>query len=111
VENGWLTLTGDVEWHCQHDAASVDVRSLWGVVGISNDIIIKPKADAKNIKDHIMTALHKSWFNPNTVDVSTHDGRVTLSGTVRSWSERDDAFNTVWASPGVTSVVNDIRVN
>jgi osmotically-inducible protein OsmY len=111
VESGWVTLMGDVDWHYQQDAAAADVRGLWGVVGVSNIIKIKPRADATNIKEHIMTALHRSWFNPKSIEVTAHDGRVTLSGNVRYWSERDDAFNTAWASPGVTSVVNDIRVN
>jgi osmotically-inducible protein OsmY len=58
-----------------------------------------------------MTALHRSWFDPETIAVSIHGGEVTLSGSVDSWYGRDVAATTAWAAPGTTSVKNDIRVN
>jgi osmotically-inducible protein OsmY len=111
VSKGWVTLTGDVHWHYQHDAAASAVRTLWGVVGVSNQIAIKPQANANNIKSDIMVALHRSWFSPERIDVSAHDGKVTLTGTVEYWDERALAGTTAWAAPGVTSVTNDIRVH
>ena len=62
VDRGWVTLTGEVDWHYQKDAASMDVRSLFGVTGVSNQITIKPRVDAANLSDNIMHALHRSWF-------------------------------------------------
>ncbi|MCW1919950.1 BON domain-containing protein [Rhodobacter sp. KR11] len=111
VNKGWVTLTGDVHWHFQHDAAADAVRRLWGVTGVSNQIAIKPQASAVNIKADIMSALNRSWFSPEKIDVATTDGRVTLTGTVEYWDERELAGNAAWAAPGVTSVSNDIRVN
>lgn len=111
VSKGWVTLTGDVNWRYQHDAAADAVRTLWGVTGVSNQIAIKPQANAVNIKSDIMVALNRSWFTPENIDVATHDGKVTLTGTVEYWDERALAGTTAWAAPGVTSVKNDIRVN
>ncbi|MDZ4087871.1 MAG: BON domain-containing protein [Tabrizicola sp.] len=111
VSNGWVTLTGDVHWHYQHDAAAEAVRTLWGVTGVSNQIAIKPQANAANIKSDIMVALNRSWFSPEKIDVSAYDGKVTLTGTVDYWDERALAGTTAWAAPGVTTVTNDIRVN
>lgn len=111
VSKGWLTLTGDVHWHYQHDAAADAVRTLWGVTGVSNQIVIKPQADARNIKSDIMAALNRSWFSPENIDVSTNDGKVTLTSTVEYWDERALAGTTAWAALGVTSVTNDIRVD
>lgn len=111
VTKGWVTLTGDVHWHYQHDAAADAVRTLWGVTGVSNQIAIKPQANASNIKSDIMVALHRSWFAPDNISVATNDGRVTLTGSVEYWDERALAGTTAWAAPGVTSVTNDIRVN
>ena len=111
VSKGWVTLTGDVHWHYQHDAAADAVRTLWGVIGVSNKIAIKPQANAGNIKSDIMVALHRSWFSPEKIDVSAYDGKVTLTGTVEYWDERALAGTTAWAAPGVTSVTNDIRVH
>jgi osmotically-inducible protein OsmY len=111
VSSGWITLTGEVHWHYQQAAAADAVRTLWGVTGVSNQISIKPDANAGNIKSDIDKALHRSWFNPEHVVVSAHDGQVTLTGTVHDWSERALAGSTAWAAPGVTSVTNNIRVD
>lgn len=111
VSKGWVTLTGSVHWHYQHDAAADAVRTLWGVTGVSNQIAIKPTANASNIKADIEDALNRSWFSPENISVTTRDGMVTLSGTVEYWDERALAGTTAWAAPGVTSVTNDIRVD
>jgi osmotically-inducible protein OsmY len=110
VTKGWVTLTGDVHWHYQHDAAADAVRALWGVTGVSNMIAIKPQADAGDIKSDIMVALNRSWFTPENITVAAFDGKVTLSGKVEYWDERALAGTTAWAAPGVTSVTNEIRV-
>ena len=62
VEAGWITLTGEVEWHYQKMAAADDVRSLLGVKGVSNDITIKPTVNTVDISDSIRKALHRSWL-------------------------------------------------
>lgn len=110
VEKGWVTLTGEVDWHYQHEAAADDVRGLWGVVGIVNEITVKPKPDTSQIKDDIVAALDRSWFDPATINVSAQGGKVTLSGKVESWFERDEATSTAWAAPGTTSVVNNLAI-
>jgi osmotically-inducible protein OsmY len=111
VERGRITLTGQVDWQYQRQAAEHDVRGLYGVVGASNQITINPKVNTSNINDDIMHALHRSWFfDPKTINVSADEGEVRLSGTVRSWHERQVAAATAWAAPGVTDVVNDIVI-
>ena len=57
-----------------------------------------------------MLALDRSWFDPATITVTAHGGKVKLTGTVESWYERDEAGSTAWAAPGTTSVENDIVV-
>jgi osmotically-inducible protein OsmY len=111
VSKGWVTLTGQVHWHYQHDAAANAVRTLWGVTGVSNQIAINPQADAGNIRSDIIDALNRSWFTPENIEVAANDGKVTLTGTVDYWDERALAGTTAWAAPGVTSVTNNIRVD
>ncbi len=111
VEKGWVTLTGEVDWHYQQEAAANDVRGLWGVTGVSNEITIKPRPNASNIRDKIMVALDRSWFDPARINVTAQGGKVTLTGKVNSWYERDEAGSTAWAAPGTTSVENDIYVS
>lgn len=109
VEHGWLTLTGEVDYFFQKKAASDDVRSLHGVVGVSNQITIKPRVDTLNLSDDIMHALHRSWFfDPQTIQVSAEGGRVKLTGTVHTPHERQVAAATAWAAHGATGVENDI---
>ncbi len=111
VEKGWVTLTGEVDWHYQKDVAAQDVHRLLGVTGVSNRITIKPKVNVSNLSDDIMHALHRSWFfDPETISVSAEDGVVTLTGTVPSPHDRQVAAATAWAAPGVTDVVNEIEI-
>jgi osmotically-inducible protein OsmY len=111
VDEGWVTLTGEVEWHYQKDAASMDVRALFGVRGVSNQITIKPAVNPSNISDDIIHALRRSWlFDPKTISVSAQGGRVRLTGTVHSWHDRQVAAATAWAAPGAIAVENDIAV-
>jgi osmotically-inducible protein OsmY len=111
VEKGWVTLTGQVGWHYQREAAEQDIRRLFGVVGVSNQTTVKPRPDASNISDDIMHALHRSWFlDPKTVTVTTQGGKVRLTGTVHSWRDREMAESTAWAAPGATTVENDIAI-
>ena len=111
VEKGWVVLSGLVEWNFQKEAAAAAVRQLAGVVGVSNEIGIKPGVNAGNISDDITHALHRSWFfDPETVVVSAEGGRVRLSGTVTSFHGRRVAAETAWAAPGAMNVQNDIVV-
>jgi osmotically-inducible protein OsmY len=111
VENGWITLTGQVDWHYQQEAVEQDIRPLFGVVGVSNQTAIKPRVDARNLGDDIMHALHRSWFfDPKTITVTADGGMVRLSGTVRSAHDRQVAAATAWAAPGTTAVENDIVI-
>jgi osmotically-inducible protein OsmY len=111
VAQGWLTLTGDVDWHFQKDAAEQDVRGLHGVVSVLNHINIKPRANAGKIDESIMHALHRSWFDPKHISVGVDGGKISLNGTVNSWSDYDIAESTAWSAPGVTEVDNRIMVN
>src|SRR3984885_14389822 len=111
VDHGWITLTGEVNWHYQKDAASLDVRSLFGVTGVTNQITIKPTVNTSNIRDDIMHAMGRSWFfGPKTMSVSAQGGKVRLTGTVSSWHDRQLAGATAWAAPGASAVENDIAV-
>ena len=38
VEDGWITLKGDVRYQFESDAAYDDISSLYGVYGVTNEI-------------------------------------------------------------------------
>lgn len=110
VEKGWVTLSGQVDWWFQKDAAEQDVRRLHGVMGVSNQTTIKPHVNALGVSDSIKVALHRTWFDPNTVHVHADGGTVRLSGTVHTLHDRQLAADTAWAAPGATYVENNIAV-
>jgi osmotically-inducible protein OsmY len=111
VQAGWVTLTGQVDWWFQKEAAELDLRPLHGVVGVSNQLTITPRVDTDSLSDDIIHALHRSWFfDPTTVTVAAHGGKVVLSGTVHSFHEFQVAEQTARAAPGTTHVENDIVV-
>ena len=112
VERGWITLNGEVDWQFQKEAAAQTVRTLIGVVGVSNQIEIKPTANADDVGQNITRALQRSWFcDQNTIKVSSHGGKIKLTGEVTTWNARDLAGKTAWSAPGATSVENDVVVS
>lgn len=110
VEGGLVTLSGEVDWHFQQQAAERSVRGLIGVIGVFNHTTIKPRADALNIGHDIDKALHRTWFDPKTIKVTTQGGKVKLTGTVDTPFDRMVAGATAWGAIGATNVENDLIV-
>ena len=111
VEKGWITLSGELEWDYQRRSAKHAVRSLFGVVGVSDEIGIKPKASVSAVKSEIEAALkRRAQTDSQQISVDVRGGDVTLSGTVHSWSERELAEDSAWATPGVRKVVDNIAI-
>ena len=111
VEGGWLTLTGDVEWQYQRLNAEDHVRYIAGVIGINNQIAIKPAHMANIVKADIEAALRRrSTGDANAIAVSVHGADVTLTGTARSLAERDFAVHSAWRSAGVHRVIDKIGI-
>jgi len=111
VEDGWLTLSGDVEWQYQRQDAADSVRYLSGVTGVSNLIAIKPSLSATVVKSDIEAALkRRAAADAKTIAVEVKGGDVTLTGTVHSWSERDLATRSAWGSAGVRHVVDKLNL-
>ena len=113
VENGWVTLEGDVNWYYQSAAAERAIRYLMGVRGVSNLLRIKPpKVSTFEVGQKIKDALRRNAeLDAERITVEAHDGTVTLKGSVRSYAERRDAEYAAWSAPGVTSVDDRITVN
>jgi osmotically-inducible protein OsmY len=110
VQKGWITLTGEVDWHYQKEAAADDVRRLLGVVGLSDQTTVRPSLNESNIRDSIILALSRSWSDPADIVVSTDGSTVRLSGSVHSLHDRNLAVATAWAARGTTHVENHIAV-
>jgi osmotically-inducible protein OsmY len=112
VEKGWVTLTGEVDWNYQKRAAEHEVHRLIGVVGVTNDIKIKPRVQAYEVREKIEKALERiAPFDAADISIKTDAGKVTLGGEVRNWYERDLVETAAWSVPGVTQVQDQIVIS
>lgn len=112
VQNGFVTLTGEVDWFYQRDDAEAAVRKLTGVKGLSNEIKVKPQVRGTDIKQRIETALKRNAeVEADAIKVTVQEGRVILDGKVKAWYERELAERTAWSAPGVISVEDRISIN
>jgi osmotically-inducible protein OsmY len=111
VEDGWVTLSGQVQWGFQRATATAAVRYLAGVRGVSDQITIKSDVTAGVVKSDIEAALkRRAVSEAHGIKVAVNGSEVTLSGKVPSWAERDAAGSAAWSSPGVSNVVDNIVV-
>lgn len=111
VEEGWVTLEGEVEWQFQRNAAERAVRYLTGIKGVSNLVTIKAHASPYDVAQHIKAALHRSAeADAKKIQVTATEGKVTLTGTVRSWPERFEVERAAWSASGVTAVDDRLSV-
>jgi osmotically-inducible protein OsmY len=113
VSRGWVTLQGEVEWQYQRREAERVIRNLRGVKGVSNLVTVRPRTGPppaelrKKIEDALVRTAETDAEN---ITVTTEGSKVILSGTVRSWAERQEAERVAWLAPGVTAVENRIRL-
>ena len=111
VENGVVTLSGQVGWQFERKAAEDAVRTLYGVVDVVDSIMLKTQPQPTNIKSRIESALKRSAeLESNSIRVSVSEGAVTLDGTVETWAARDTAEDAAWSAPGVRAVVDRLSV-
>lgn len=112
VTKGWVTLSGKVEWQYQKIAALDAVKRLTGVIGVSNNIEVKPHVSSFDVKKRIEDALKRTAeVEANGITVLVADGKVTLEGHVNAWPERSAVERAAWSAPGVKAVVDHIRVS
>jgi osmotically-inducible protein OsmY len=116
VQDGRVTLSGDVEGYYQKVAAEEAVRHLIGVLGVTNSITIKPPVPtvkAPEVKNKIEAALKRNARlrrDAEKIQVELSGSKVILRGSVGSWQDHDDAAVAAWSAPGVTEVENNIVI-
>jgi len=113
VHEGWVTLSGNVNWHFERTSAEDDVRKLSGIRGITNMIAIKPRIESANVKSKIESALKRhAEVEANAIRVSVQNGnKVVLEGKVDNWDERRKVENAAWSAPGVESVEDRLTIS
>jgi osmotically-inducible protein OsmY len=112
VDKGHARLEGRLEWQFQRELAEAAVRRVHGVLSLRNHITIVPTVTAADIKMKIEQAFKRSAeVDASHVRVDANGTDVFLWGDVHTWAERDQAQRSAWAAPGVTNVINNLRVH
>jgi osmotically-inducible protein OsmY len=111
VEKGWVTLEGEVDWDYQRRTAEKAIRDLLGVRGVTNSIAVKPRVMTTDVKGKIQNAFERSaLIDADHIQVECIEGKVTLTGVVRTLQEREEAQHAAWSAPGVRAVDNRLIV-
>lgn len=111
VHGGTVTLSGRATWNYERVAAERAVRHLKGVVAVHDSITLKPIVLLAQVKEQVWAALHRhAMADANSIFVDTAGSEVILSGQASSWQSIVDAENAAWATPGVTQVVDRVKL-
>jgi len=112
VRDGSVTLAGSVTWNHQREAAERAIRYLTGVVAVHNTISLAPHASTENVMEKVRAALHRqATADGKSIHAESSGGTVTLTGHASSWQSIEDAANAAWAAPGVTEVVDHMKMS
>lgn len=106
-----VTLRGKVEWDFERRAAERAIRYLRGVTWVSNNITLTPRPSAADTEQAIVEAFARNaQLNAEAIQVRVCGDVVTLTGTVRTYAEKQQAGQAGWSSPFVAEVRNELRV-
>ena len=112
VEEGWVTLDGNLPWNFEKEAAKKSVSYLTGIKGITNNITIKSDILDTIEQSDIENAISRSWsINDNDIKVKVSGTTVTLSGTVTSWYQKEEAARIAWNTPGIWHIINELEID
>lgn len=112
VENGWVTLEGEVHWNFQREAAKRSIEHITGVRGVFNHLKIRSELNDAIEQKEIEAALHRSWaINDEHIKVHVEGRTVRLTGTVASLYQKEEAGRIAWKTPGIWHVENELEVD
>ncbi len=113
VHEHTLTLTGEVTWQYQREAACRTVNYIPGVTAVSNEMTVAAGAVGAGIARDITAALvRNAQFEGEHLTVNTDTrGVVTMTGTVRSSMEKRQAEAVCWRASGVRRVLNHLVIS
>ena len=111
VEDGWITVSGELNWNYQKEATEDAIKYLIGVKGVTNNITIRSETDNAIEKTEIERALKRNWsINDKDICVKVSGHNATLTGTVSSWYQKDEAGSIAGDASGVWTVDNELVV-
>jgi hyperosmotically inducible protein len=115
VEDGIVTLSGNVDLYQQKLDAARKIRKTQNLQGVRNLIVV----NGKSVPDAELAAQldRKLYYDRmgydiafNFVTASVQNGVVTLNGETRTEVDRDSALALVGTTPGVRDVLDNAKV-
>jgi osmotically-inducible protein OsmY len=115
VENGIVTLRGDVKTFAEKVAAERVAVRVYGVKAVANDVNVRPPFGAQRtdteVAQAVVTALRWNTMVPDEkITISVADGWVTLKGRVDWEYQRTAATDAIRNLAGVRGVTNTISL-
>jgi osmotically-inducible protein OsmY len=112
VEDGWVTLEGELPWNYQKEAAKNAINWLTGVKGVTNNIKIKSESHDVIEQKDVENAIGRSWsLEDLDIKVKVSGTTVTLTGTVKSLYQKEEAGRIAWNTRGIWHVKNELEVD
>ncbi len=110
TRDGIVTLSGEVASLAARSYADMEAKKIRGVLGVINELVVGP---AWRSDEEIRTAVARRLAASPVIEskdlmATSVDGAVTLTGTVDSWAEREQAELLASEVAGVKKVTNDI---
>ncbi|MEI9949097.1 MAG: BON domain-containing protein [Pseudomonadota bacterium] len=113
---GQVILEGQVDYCSQRDDAERVVRNIRGVRRVLNQISVAPivgfgVGEAHQVQKSIEATLERrAEHEARRINLDVHDGKVILSGVVRSWAERQLVVGVAKGTRGVRSVDDRLSI-
>ena len=112
VQDGWVTLDGEVEYEYQRHEVERMVRNVKGVVGVTNLITVKPPVSPEKVQAVIEDAFQReAEIDARHIRVEVSDHTAKLYGHVHSLHEAVAARAAAAAAPGVATVESHLVVS
>ncbi|MGE5820609.1 MAG: BON domain-containing protein [Deltaproteobacteria bacterium] len=114
VEDGIVTLTGNVELYIDKVDAEKRVRKIQNADGVRNRIEVASSVHDEILRDQLSNKLRYDRIGYgivfNNLTLSVENGVATVAGKVRDYPDRDSAIAIVETTPGVKDVIDEIEV-
>lgn len=110
VEDGWVTVEGSVNWDFERKSVTKVIENIVGVKGINNNLKIINKPTSADIKNKILASfIRNASIDASKIEITTEGSKVTLSGSVNTWDEYEEAERSAWSTPGVSVIENQLE--
>jgi osmotically-inducible protein OsmY len=114
VEDGIVTLSGNVELFIDKVNAEKRVRKIQNVDGVRNRIQVASSVHDEILRDQLSNKLRYDRIGYgivfNNLTLSVENGVATVAGKVRDYPDRDSAIAILETTPGVKDVIDEIEV-